>query len=357
MKAYKAFDKDLKCRGVQYEVGHTFYEDSNEIVICKSGIHCCERMIDVFNYYPKSNETRVCEVEVFGDIDKEGNKIACREISIIRELTSDEIKSMTDNFKFNSGHSNSGSYNSGDHNSGDYNSGDHNSGNYNSGYYNSGNYNTGDYNSGHYNSGNRNSGHYNSGHYNSGNRNSGHYNSGNRNSGDHNSGDYNSGDHNSGDFNSGHYNSGDSNSGDFNSGDYNSGHFNTNEPTMRMFNKDTGLTRDEISIPHHRIRTYLKSLNTWIPVTKMTEQEKQDNPSHKTTGGYLKYKELIRNDKKVTKEDRKLFETLPNFDAEIFLECTGIDLTKKNKIITIDGKDIEISEESFNQLKEQLTGE
>ena len=262
MKAYKAFDKDLKCRGVQYEVGHTFYEDSNEIVICKSGIHCCERMIDVFNYYPKSNETRVCEVEVFGDIDKEGNKIACREISIIRELTSDEIKSLTDNFKFNSGHSNSGSYNSGDHNSGDY-----------------------------------------------------------------------------------------------NSGDYNSGDFNTNEPTMRMFNKDTGLTRDEISIPHHRIRTYLKSLNTWIPVTKMTEQEKQDNPSHKTTGGYLKYKELIRNDKKVTKEDRKLFETLPNFDAEIFLECTGIDLTKKNKIITIDGKDIEISEESFNQLKEQLTGE
>ena len=106
----------------------------------------------MFNYYSKSYDTRVCEVEAIGEVKTEGDKSVTDKIKIVRELSKDEIKALTDDLKFNSGYRNSG----------DRNSGDRNSGNYNSGYYNSGNYNSGDYNSGDYNSGNCNSGYRNS---------------------------------------------------------------------------------------------------------------------------------------------------------------------------------------------------
>lgn len=50
VKAYKGFDKDLKCRGRQYTEG---VEDhvSDVARLCKEGVHACERPLDVFGYY------------------------------------------------------------------------------------------------------------------------------------------------------------------------------------------------------------------------------------------------------------------------------------------------------------------
>lgn len=344
--AYKAFDKDLKCRGVQYEVGHTFYEDCEKLVPCESGIHCCLKLKDVYNYYRANESTRICEVEVIGEHIVKSDKLCCREIFIARELSIEEIKSLTDDFKFNSGDWNSGNRNSGNYNSGHRNSGDWNSGHRNGGHYNSGDYSSGDWNSGNYNSGHRNSGdwssgdrnsgdwnsgHYNSGHRNSGNRNSGHWNSGNRNSGHRNGGNWNSGN-----CNSGNWNSGNGNSGDWNSGDWNSGYFNSRNNDVWIFN--TLISQDEVKPFVDSINSilskYWKPHLAWVYSSNMTEKEKQDNPSHETTGGYLKktktsYKKSWGHVwEQCTKEERQAFLDLPHFDAEVFKDITGINVNE-----------------------------
>ena len=191
------------------------------------------------------------------------------------------------------------------------------------------------------NSGDRNSGHRNSGDRNSGNRNSGHRNSGDRNSGHWNSGSWNSGHRNSGDWNSGDWNS-----GDWNSGKGNSGYFNTDEPTVRLFNKDSGLKRRDLDLPSFDL-----PLNDRVSEEKMTEQQKKDFPDYKTTKGFLlerSYKEAwkIAWDKAPKEEKDKLFN-LPHFDAEIFKEITGIDVGEKPcnvKIVEIDGKKYKLTE-------------
>ena len=62
MLVYKGFDKNLKCRGVQYEIGGTHEEP--EADICKKGIHGCERPLDVFAYYPPGLQSRYCTAEL-----------------------------------------------------------------------------------------------------------------------------------------------------------------------------------------------------------------------------------------------------------------------------------------------------
>lgn len=187
------------------------------------------------------------------------------------------------------------------------------------------------------NSGKHNSGHYNDGNFNCGDWNSGNYNCGFFNSGDFNSGHYNSGKHNSGDHNSGHYNCGDWNSGNFNCGDWNSGNrnngfFNSNEPTVRMFNKDTGLKISEIHIP----KFCCFELTRWIDRDDATEEEKREHENEiKTCGGFLKtldYKEAWRIAwDKADKEEREKILRLPNYDNTVFKEITGIDAEIKEK--------------------------
>ena len=62
MKAYKGFDKDLKCRDFQYEIGKTYEEPTADL--CNRGFHACERPLDVFKYYAPGKTSRYCEVDL-----------------------------------------------------------------------------------------------------------------------------------------------------------------------------------------------------------------------------------------------------------------------------------------------------
>lgn len=153
----KGFDKDLKCRGYQVEIGKTYeiklpdgYELTKEDLCSDKVFHYCNSLRKVHGYYsvePEENN-RFCEVEVLGDEVTGGNKCGSNKIKIIREIVGEELdilKGLTDENAgfFNSGGRNSGNCNSGNCNSGDCNSGDCNSGNYNSGYFNSCDYSSG----------------------------------------------------------------------------------------------------------------------------------------------------------------------------------------------------------------------
>ena len=182
------------------------------------------------------------------------------------------------------------------------------------------------------------------------------YNSGNRNSGYRNSGDYNSGYYNSGHYNSGDYNSGNYNSGYRNSGDYNSGDCNTNSPTVRVFNGNSGW--EFYGEDHNKFRNILNRYSrgkvSWVYQTNMSVEEKTAYPDYKTTGGYLKVDSDYSQVKEVTKEDEAFLRSVPNFDADILLQTTGIDLTNQKKVIILDGREISISKESFEEFKKQF---
>lgn len=159
---------------------------------------------------------------------------------------------------------------------------------------------------------------------NTGNRNVGDWNSGYWNSGNFNSGYNNTGNSNSGDWNSGNWNSGNRNVGNWNSGNFNSGYFNIDEPKVRIFWKETDISREDIEFPSY---FYLK-LNKWILVGNMTDKEKEEFSWYKTTKGYLKkldYKEAWKQSfEKADKEDVAKTLNLPNFDYDIFEKITGI---------------------------------
>ena len=72
MKAYKGFDKDLKCKDFQYEIGKTYEEPTAELY--EKGFHACEYPLDVFEYYAPGNMSRYCEVDLDDVSDKKSNK-------------------------------------------------------------------------------------------------------------------------------------------------------------------------------------------------------------------------------------------------------------------------------------------
>ena len=84
--AYKGFDKNLKCREFQYEVGKE-YEMDGDIKCCERGFHACESPLEVFDYYDMLN-SRFAEVEHSGEIDKEENttKVCSSKIKVKAEL-------------------------------------------------------------------------------------------------------------------------------------------------------------------------------------------------------------------------------------------------------------------------------
>ena len=296
---YKVVNPDWTCRNnFKYEVGKT-YKHEGEIGVCKEGFHFCRKLISCFKYYPFDTNNKVAIIVATGEIIDGEDKSVTDDITILKELNWHEVLDMV----------NSGKNNTGLGNSGDYNSGYFNSGNYNSGYYNSGNRNSGDCNTGNRNTEDCNTGDYNTGYFNSGN-----CNTGNRNSGDFNTGDYNT--------------------GDFNTCNHSTGIFNTEEDKIKIFNKPSNWTyQNWINSDSWYILSNVK-LTKWITVDDMTEEEKEQHPQYKTTGGYLKkyeYKEACKNMwNELTEEERNIIMTeLPNFDKDIFKEITGIDVDEK----------------------------
>jgi len=135
--AYKVFNANWKCREFQYKIGKT-YTHNGGIGLCDSGFHACEKIADCFNYYSFDPKNKIALVEMFGNIKKGDDKCVCSKITIIKEITWNELLILANTGGGNSGIRNSGDLNSGDRNSGYQNSGDQNSGDLNSGYLNSG---------------------------------------------------------------------------------------------------------------------------------------------------------------------------------------------------------------------------
>ena len=306
----KGFDKDLRCRGMQFEVGKEYSTGvaDADISLCTNTVfHFCDSLRKVHTHYSviPEEDNRFCEIEVLGALVSDGTKCGSNHIRIVREILGDELNIMR-----GLTNGNAGVFNSGD--------------------WNSGNFNSGDCNSGYINSGNRNSGDWNSGSRNSGDWNSGRYNSGSHNSGNWNSGDWNSGNCNSGRYNSGNWNSGNWNSGDWNSGNCNSGFFCTNSPKLRLFNKETDFTMEEfIKTEWYAVLTSGEfNLTKW---RAYTDEEKAQDERKRFIGGELitiPYKEACANWwASLSEKDKAIIKTIPNFDANIFAEITGIDVT------------------------------
>ena len=302
VKGYKVFNPDWTCRGYRYAVG-MLAETDEEIDVCTWGFHFCENPAACFNYYSFDPRNKVAEVIARGKVKTDGDKSVTDKLEIVREVSWEEVLRLVNTGTGCSGLSNSGNRNSGNRNSGNFNSGNFNSGDFNSGNRNSGNFNSGNFNNGDFNSGNRNSG----------NRNSGNFNSGN--------------------FNSGDFNSGDFNSGDFNKTDCSNGCFCTEEPKIYLFNKPSDMTLRQWWDNRARyVMHHLPEKNTleWVDSAYMSGKEKEEHPEHETTGGFLRAmspKETAQHWwKSLGKEDKEAVLSLPNFDAKIFREITGINV-------------------------------
>ena len=140
-----------------------------------------------------------------------------------------------------------------------------------------------------------------------------------------NSGNMNSGNRNSGNCNSGNCNSGNWNSGNWNSGNRNSGFFNTTEPELRMFNKPTNEKLEDINFPSF---LYF-DLTTWVSYDTATQEEKKAHKQEiETCGGFLKkidYKTAFQIAwSNASDDDKESVKNLPNFDADVFFEISGI---------------------------------
>lgn len=269
VKGYKVFNPNWTCLEFQYEVGKTYEMEGNPVP-CKQGFHFCPIAVNCFNYYAFNPANKVAEVVAHGEIVEDDDKCVTNKIEIVRELTWYEVLKMV------------------------------NKGEGNTGCDNGGNRNTGDYNKGNYNAGNHNTGDYNTGHYNTGKYNAGNHNTGNRNTGSNNKGKYNTGCNNKGKYNAGNYNIGNYNTGDFNLSSHTAGCFCTEEPKIRLFDAETDITFAEwhLSITYEILQEldYYGSGASWW--------------------------------RTLSRDDKKIIVSMPNFDVEKFERIMGIEVEK-----------------------------
>ena len=85
IKSYKGFNRDLTCRGKQYEVGKEYEEDRAQS--CECGMHACEYPLDCFSYYDPAHSVYY-EVEQSGDLSRRGDdsKVASTKMKIGAEI-------------------------------------------------------------------------------------------------------------------------------------------------------------------------------------------------------------------------------------------------------------------------------
>ena len=278
VKGYKVFNPDWTCRNFQYQVGQT-YEMEGPVIPCERGFHFCKNAADCFNHYAFNPENKVAEVIAHGTVMEEGDKCCTDKIEIVREISWQEVLTLVNVGKGCTGRCNTGNRNTGDWNTGDWNTG-------------------------------------------------------NRNTGDRNTGDCNTGDWNTGNRNTGNRNTGNRNTGDWNTTSFSGGCFNTEQPKIYMFNKPSDWTLQTWF--DSRARYLLNQIDNcpleYVWFDAMTDEEKAAHPEAKTTGGYLKKRTTADNARKwwagLDAADRNVIFSLPNFDAEIFKEITGVDVNE-----------------------------
>ena len=267
---FKVFQPDWTCSPSggfkQYSCPGRFQQDG-DLDMCGNGMHFCLNLADCFNYYSFNPDNKVAEVIAHGEVIQGDDKCCTNDLEVVREISWQEVLTLVNTGKACTGRCN-----------------------------------TGDCNTGDCNTGNRNTGDCNTGDCNTGNRNTGNRNTGNR------------------------------NTGDWNLSSFNTGCFMTEEQPIMMFNKPSDWTfRKWLDSDARWLLNHIpKNVTAWVYACDMTDQEKADHPEHKTTGGYLKT--LDEADAAQTWWDgldqckRDIILDLPNFDADIFFKCTGINV-------------------------------
>jgi len=300
VKGYMVLGHDWKCRpdfvscDTRYEVGETYEEDATPKVY-EHGFHFYERLANCFpdEYFNSGN--RVVKIAALGKVDTDGIVSCTNKMKIIREIPHGKLLKIANAGKGCTGFRNNGNWNTGFCNDGDFNVGNCNSGGWNRGHWNIGDGNVGDYNSGNFNSG-----------------------------------DWNRGDNNTGDYNIGDYNS-----GDWNKTNFSNGCFNTTEPKIYLFDKPSEWTRRDWRDSKARILLQQIPFDSlrYVPFEHMKGKEKSKHSGAEISGGYLK--KVNRSGcaqawwRGLSEEDKEAIESIPNFDAEIFEEITGIDVMEE----------------------------
>ena len=285
---FKVFRPDWTCspngNTKQYTCPGKF-EEEGELDVCGHGMHFCQTAADCFNYYSFNSENKVAEVIAYGDVRTDGDKSCTDKLEIVREIPWDEVLRIVNIGKNCTGRCNTGDWNTGNRNTGNRNTGD---------------WNTGDWNTG------------------------------NRNTGDCNTGDWNTGDWNTGNRNTGDWNTGNRNTGDWNKSSFNTGCFNTEEQKIMLFNKPSDMTYSEWlgSDARYLLNQIPKDVVEWVYEENMTDEEKAAHPTYETTGGYLKVLDESECGQlwwgSLSDRRKEIIKAIPNFDAEIFFQCTGV---------------------------------
>ena len=278
IKGFKVFRPDWTCspngNTKQYTCPGKF-EEEGELDICNHGMHFCQTAADCFNYYSFNSKNKVAEIIAYGDVRTDGYELCTNKLEIVREIPWDEVLRIV-----NIGKKCTGLCNAGDNNTG--------------------------------------------------NRNTGNCNTGNWNTGDRNTGNCNTGDCNTGNWNTGDCNTGDWNTGDWNKSSFNTGCFNTEEQKIILFNKPSNMTYREWmdSDAKYLLNQIPKNVVEWVSEEDMTDEEKAAYPTYETTGGYLKVLDESKCGQLwwngLSDCDKQIIKSIPNFDPDIFYECTGI---------------------------------
>ena len=261
---FKVFRPDWTCDPTGYNPKQYTcpgkFEEEGELDVCGHGMHFCQTAADCFNYYNFDSNNKVAEVIAYGDVRTDGDKSCTDKLEIVREIPWDEVLRIVNIGKNCTGRCNTG----------------------------------------------------------------------NRNTGNRNTGNRNTGNCNTGDCNTGNCNTGDCNTGDWNKSSFNTGCFNTEEQKILLFNKPSDMTyRDWYESDARWLLNQIpKDVVEWIWSDNMTDEEKEQHPEYKTTDGYLKVLDESECGQiwwgSLSDRQKNIIKAIPNFDAEIFFQCTGI---------------------------------